>query len=76
MLDVVFHPMDPVLGVGEYRGPVEFLERIAVRHFFPMHMWERYSVGGKFLLAHPEYRGIFHPISGSGYSFSLDNPDI
>ena len=75
-LDVLCIPMDPVLGVAEYQGTLEFLERIRARAVFPMHMWERYSVGGKFLLAHPEYRGIFHPLSGSGYSFSLDNPDI
>lgn len=70
-LDVVFHPMDPVLGVGEYRGPVEFLERIAVRHFFPMHMWERYSVGTKFLEAYPEYEEVFRPISGAGQEFTV-----
>ena len=70
-LDVVFHPMDPVLGIGEYRGPVEFLERIPVRNFFPMHMWERYSVGAKFLEAYPEYEEVFRPISGAGQLFEL-----
>ncbi len=65
-LDVVFHPMDPVLGVSGFQGPVEFLKRIPTRRFYPMHMWERYSIGQKFLEAFPEYKDVFCPISGPG----------
>ena len=65
-LDVAFHPMDPVLGVSGFQGPVEFLKRIPTRRFYPMHMWERYSIGQKFLEAFPEYTDVFRPISGPG----------
>ena len=70
-LDLAMLPMDPVLGEGQFQGPVEFLERVRVRHAFPMHMWERYSVGEEFLSKYPEYRGVFHPIHRVGERFTL-----
>ena len=72
VLDAAFLPMDPVLGDGQFRGPLDFLERIDVRYVFPMHMWERYSIGQQFLEQHPEYRKNFRPIRGAGQRFSLD----
>ena len=70
-IDLAMIPMDPVLGKGQSQGPLEFLERIPVKHAFPMHMWERYSVGGEFLAEHPEYWGVFHPIRKDGERFVL-----
>ncbi len=66
VLDVAILPMDPVLGEGQFRGPLEFLEEIPVRSAYPMHMWERYSVGDLFLKEHPEYEDVFHPIHHAG----------
>ena len=60
VLDAAFLPMDPVLGDGQFRGPLGFLERIDVRYAFPMHMWERYSIGQQFLEQHPEFSRVSH----------------
>ena len=71
-LDVAILPMDPVLGEGQFRGPLEFLEEIPVRSVYPMHMWERYSVGDLFLREYPEYEGVFHPIHHAGEDIELN----
>ena len=71
LLDVLFQPMDPVLGEAVFQGPVEFLRRIPVRHMFPMHMWEQYSIGEKFLRQYPEYQSCFHPVTKPGEVFDL-----
>ena len=71
-LDVVFYPMDPVLGDSCFTGPVEFLEEIPVKLMLPMHMWEQYSICGKFISAKPEYADIFRPVHGAGEEFNLD----
>ncbi len=71
-LDAAFIPVDPVLGDGQFQGPREFLESISVRHTFPMHMWERYSVGEKFLAGYPKYRSVFQPIRKTGERFLLE----
>ncbi|MBR0146290.1 MAG: MBL fold metallo-hydrolase [Eubacterium sp.] len=68
-LDVAIIPMDPVLGKKMYQGPLEFLETIPVRSVYPMHMWERYSVGESFLSEYPEYLGTFHPVHHAGEDF-------
>ncbi len=75
-LDVVMLPMDPVLGDGQFQGPVEFLRRIPVRYAFPMHMWERYSVGEEFLREYPEYKGSFQPVRTPGQTFLLDKDGL
>lgn len=71
-LDVLFLPMDPVMGEGVFHGPVEFLEEMQVRHFFPMHMWEQYSICDRFLKEHPEFSDRFHPIRAAGDEFTLE----
>lgn len=65
-IDVAFFPLDPVQGSGCFVGPTEFLEEIPVKMFLPMHMWEQYSICGKFLAARPEYEKIFRPVHGAG----------
>ena len=65
-LDAAFFPLDPVMGDACYEGPVAFLERIPVKHFLPMHMWEQYSVEERFLTAYPKYKEIFCRIHGAG----------
>lgn len=70
-LDVACLAMDPALGGGQFQGPLEFLERIPVAHVYPMHMWERYSVGEEFLSEHPEYWGVFQPVRRAGEQFTL-----
>ncbi len=40
-IDHLMFPVDPRLGAETLRGAVQLLERIPVRHFYPMHFWER-----------------------------------
>ena len=40
-IDHLMFPVDPRLGAETLRGVVQLLERIPVRHFYPMHFWER-----------------------------------
>ncbi len=70
-LTAAFIAMDPVLGEGCFQGPAELLEQVPAEHVFPMHMWERYSIGRDFLNIFPEYRERFHPIRGEGEEFCL-----
>ena len=70
-LDAAFFPLDPVMGDSCFQGPAEFLERIPVKHFLPMHMWEQYSVEERFLTAYPDYRKVFCLIHGAGEEIEL-----
>ena len=38
-IDHLMFPVDPRLGAETLRGAVQLLERIQVRHFYPMHFW-------------------------------------
>ena len=40
-LDIAMFPVDPRIGTDFARGARQFLEKIKVEHFFPMHFWER-----------------------------------
>lgn len=70
-LDILILPMDPVLGTAVYQGPLEYLEKIPARHIFPMHMWEQYSIGERFIREHPAFQDRFHPISRPGEEFMI-----
>jgi len=70
-IDAAFFPLDPVQGKGCFVGPTEFLEEVPVKKFLPMHMWEQYSICGKFLAAKPEYENVFRPVHGAGEEIDL-----
>lgn len=65
-VDVAFFPVDARLGKDYCRGPHQFLERVPVRYFFPMHFSangfasanafaeEAESLGTKFMALHAE----------------------
>lgn len=66
-LDLVMFPVDPRLGEDYMRGAGQFIDRIPVTYFVPMHFWGKYgaaaafrkcaeSRGVKFIL--PEYPGM------------------
>ena len=40
-IDHLMFPVDPRLGGETLRGAFQLLERIPVRHFYPMHFWDR-----------------------------------
>jgi L-ascorbate metabolism protein UlaG (beta-lactamase superfamily) len=51
-LDVAFVPLDPRLGDSYYKGFKYFLDTVMVKKVFPMHLWEDYSVIGRYITEH------------------------
>lgn len=50
-------PLDPRLGESaEGLGIEALLDTVAVRHVFPMHMWEKYEVIDRYISSHPAQR--------------------
>jgi len=47
-LDAAFFPVDPRLGKDYARGAEQFLEKIKVGLFVPMHFWDNYEAARKF----------------------------
>ncbi len=47
-LDLAMFPVDPRLGVDYMSGAKQFIDRIPVRKFVPMHFWERYEKANAF----------------------------
>ena len=48
-LDLAFLPLDPRLEANYALGMEYFLQNIAVKHVFPMHMWDDYKVITRYL---------------------------
>lgn len=47
-LDLAMFPVDPRLGADYMSGAKQFIDRIPVRKFVPMHFWERYEKANAF----------------------------
>lgn len=47
-LDLVMFPLDPRLGKEYMKGAEQFVNRIPVRSFVPMHFWEKYEKAAAF----------------------------
>ena len=47
-LDLAMFPVDPRLGADYMSGAKQFIDRIPVRKFVPMHFWERYAKANAF----------------------------
>lgn len=47
-LDLVLFPVDPRLGKDYMRGAIQFINRIAVKCFVPIHFWENYEAANQF----------------------------
>ena len=47
-LDLAMFPVDPRLGADYISGAKQFIDRIPVRKFVPMHFWERYEKANAF----------------------------
>lgn len=62
VMDCLMFPLDPRLGNGMLRGAAQWLSKIAVRHFYPMHYWNLYSdmVRGLHRLAEEYPSTCFH----------------
>ncbi len=56
-LNVLMFPVDPRLGRDYLRGPAQFIEKIPVKLFVPMHFWNNHPKAAAFALCAKE-RGV------------------
>lgn len=68
MFDVAMFPVDPRLGSDYSRGAIQFLERINVKLFAPMHFWEKYEEANKFQKITDTFGSKFFTITKEGDS--------
>lgn len=71
--DVAFLPVDPRLEDWFYLGADDFMKQVSVKHLFPMHFWDDFSVCEK-LIQHPcseNYRSKIISIEEKGQIFSI-----
>lgn len=69
--DIAFLPLDPRLGEGYCYGMDLFLQKVAVEHVFPMHMWEKYDIVGRY-----KRSGIGMRFAGKIRDVSEDNREF
>ena len=74
-MDVAFLPLDPRQEDDFYLGMDEFLNKVDVKHVFPMHCWGDYSVIGKIraLGCSAGYRDRIEEITGDGEVFTEED---
>lgn len=71
-IDLAFSPLDARLEQWYARGMAYLLEQAHVRHVFPMHFWNEYSVMDRYLAEYPvPERTRFHRISRDGQSWEI-----
>lgn len=60
-LDIAFVPLDPRQGKDYFLGMKELLEKTTVKHLFPMHFWNDFSVIEKYIWEYelPEQTHIY-----------------
>ena len=66
-IDLAMFPIDPRLGKDYMRGAKEFVKRINVRRFVPMHCWDQYDKANAFRPYIEETGGEFIDISEDKY---------
>ena len=71
-IDLAFNPLDPRQGPDYALGMNYFLKQAKVKHVFPMHCWNDYSVCGKYQREYQlPQRTIFCPVERDGQSWEL-----
>ena len=65
-LNLALFPIDPRLGKNYMRGAQEFVDKIKVHHFAPMHCWEQYDKANAFRPYVEGRGGKFIPIHQPG----------
>ena len=71
VIDAAMVPVDPRLKDAYGMGAEYLLERIAVRHLFPMHLWEKFDWIDRYRREHPGDAERVAPITQDGDSFPL-----
>jgi len=70
-VDVTMFPVDRRIGTDYFRGAKQFLERINVRIFIPMHFTYDYEGGNAFQEEAEKYGSIFIPIKKKGQEINI-----
>lgn len=71
-LDVALFPVDPRLGKDYMLGAKQFVDRILVRQFVPMHFGDKYDEANAFRTYAEEHGGRFMTIHRPGESMELE----
>jgi hypothetical protein len=71
-LDLVMFPIDPRLGKDYMRGASQFLSRIRVRYFLPMHFGEQYEKANRFAVESERNDVVYLSLTHTGQSFELE----
>lgn len=73
-IDLAFSPLDPRQGSDYALGMNYLLQQAKVKHVFPMHCWNDYSVCGRYQKEYqlPQHT-TFYPIEKDGQSWELDS---
>lgn len=71
-LDLVMFPVDPRLGSDYMKGASQFISRIGVRYFLPMHFGEQYEKANRFEMEAERNGVVYLPLSHPGQSFDLE----
>lgn len=70
-IDIALFPVDMRLGTDYAEGARVFLERCDVKHFFPMHMWDRVEAAESFAKENEALSKIYVP-KENGMTFELE----
>lgn len=71
-IDVAFLPLDPRQEDKYALGMNYFIQAVAaVKHIFPMHMWDKYDVISSYKHEFPQYAGLLEKITAPGQSFNI-----
>lgn len=71
-LDLVMFPVDPRLGRDYMRGAAQFVSRIGVRFFLPMHFGEQYEQANRFESVAARNSAKYLSLTHPGQSFDLE----
>lgn len=71
-LYLAMFPVDPRLGSDYMKGAMQFISRIGVRYFLPMHFGEQYEKANRFAKEAERNGAVYLSLSHPGQSFDLE----
>ena len=70
-IDLALLPLDPRQEHDGFLGAKYFLETAAIRHFIPMHQWEKFDFTDAFLDTFPQFRSVTEKVWQKGQIFEF-----
>ena len=69
--DIAFFPVDSRMKIDYEEGAVKFLDKLNIKHFFPMHLWGKYKTAQSFK---NNYKGdsIIHAPDNKEQTFNIE----